>query len=169
MSMNAAIDEMGSNELDLPFKSATAVMKESDLSDTSRSIHIVTTASLPWMTGTAVNPLLRALYFQRTRSSCDARVTLVIPWVEKKLERNDVYQGKVKFSDGKVGRKEQEMFVRDWAANKAGMAEESKLIRIQFYPAKYRKKLGSILPMVDICSLIPANQADIAILEEPGK
>jgi hypothetical protein len=49
------------------------------------------------------------------------------------------------------------------------MENESKIIRIQFYPSTYQKKLGSILTLVDICSLIPVDQADIAILEEPGE
>ncbi len=147
----------------------SSVIVESDLSDTSRNIHIVTTASLPWLTGTAVNPLLRALYFQRTRTS-EAKVTLVIPWVEREEERLEVYgSANTTFSDGRTGRKEQEDFVRDWAANKAGMEDEAKALRIQFYPSTYQKKLGSILPLVDICSLIPFDQADIAILEEPGK
>lgn len=146
-----------------------SITKDSDLSDTTRSIHIITTASLPWMTGTAVNPLLRSLYFQQTRTSPDVKVTLVIPWVENEDQRIEVYGSKVRFSNGKAGRKEQETLVRDWAANKAGMTKESKLIRIQFYPAIYQKKLGSILPLVDICSLIPVEGADIAILEEPGK
>lgn len=145
--------------------SQSPITKASDLSDTTRSIHIVTTASLPWMTGTAVNPVLRALYFQQTRSSPDAKVTLVIPWVEKEEERLELYGANHKFSNGRNGRKEQEAFVRDWARNKAGMLEESKLLRIQFYPSTYQKKLGSILPLVDICSLIPLDQADIAILE----
>lgn len=145
----------------------SSITKDSDLSDTTRSIHIVTTASLPWMTGTAVNPLLRALYFQQSRSSPDAKVTLVIPWVESEKERLEVYGHNVTFKNGREGRKEQEALVRDWAMNKAGMVEEAKLLRIQFYPATYQKKLGSILTLVDICSLIPEDQADVAILEEP--
>lgn len=143
-----------------------APTKESDLSDTTRSIHIVTTASLPWLTGTAVNPLLRALYFQKSRTSPDAKVTLVIPWVERKEERQEVYPNH-QFADGKAGRKEQEALVRNWCVEKAGMEAEAQSLRIQFYPSTYQKKLGSILPLVDICSLIPAEGADVCILEEP--
>ena len=139
--------------------------KESDLRDTSRNIHVVTTASLPWMTGTAVNPLLRALYLQKSRTN-NAKVTLMIPWVENEEERKDVYDRNV-FSQGKTGRAEQEAYVRTWAKEKAGMVEESQTLRIQFYVARYLKKVGSILPLVDLCGLIPEDQADVAILEEP--
>ena len=138
---------------------------DSDLSDTSRSIHIVTTATLPWLTGTAVNPLLRSLYFQKSRTE-SAKVTLVIPWVVKNNERKEVYPNHI-FSDGKAGMKEQEAHVRKWAAETAGMVPESKTLRIQFYPASYQNKLGSILTLVDICSLITTPDVDVCILEEP--
>ena len=65
----------------------------SDLSDLSRKICVVTTAGLPWRTGTAVNPLARALYLTRGRPKHS--VTLMIPWLETREEQAKVYGSNV--------------------------------------------------------------------------
>jgi len=45
--------------------------------------------------------------------------------------------------------------------------EEEKDLRIMFWNGTYHHGFGSIFPTVDICSLIPKEEADVAILEEP--
>ena len=94
------------------------VLFESDLSRLDRKIWVVTTASLPWMTGTAVNPLLRVAYLkQQGRQS----VTLVIPWLEREADRQTVYGAKHSFQSPE----DQEVYVRDWLKNQAGMPAEA--------------------------------------------
>lgn len=62
------------------------IIPESDLRDTNRTIWIITTASLPWMTGTSINPLLRAAYLAKDRP--EGKVYLMIPWLPR--EEQDV-------------------------------------------------------------------------------
>lgn len=50
----------------------------SDLSAPGRHVTIVTTAALPWMTGTSINPLLRAEHL----AQCGIDVCLCLPWLE---------------------------------------------------------------------------------------
>eukprot|EP00978_Attheya_sp_CCMP212_P007381 scaffold17146_cov50-Attheya_sp.AAC.1 len=135
----------------------------SDLSRMDRKIVIVTTASLPWMTGTAVNPLLQAAYLSRGRPK--GAVTLVIPWLDREEDRDKVY-GKLKFASSD----EQEIHVRKWLRESADMPEEADPesgLRIIWYPSHYYADLGSIFATVDICKLIPDEDADVCVLEEP--
>ncbi|KAL7465716.1 hypothetical protein ACHAXS_006036 [Conticribra weissflogii] len=145
------------------------------LSDPNRSICIVTTAALPWRTGTAVNPLLRALYLvrfqkelqttQSTRRTGSA--TLVIPWLESAEEREKLYGFDNRFANGDEGMKEQEEWIRNYSKERCGMYDEAEELQILFYPAFYLSSFGSIFPKVDLCNFIPSELVDVAILEEP--
>jgi digalactosyldiacylglycerol synthase len=153
-----------------------------------RDYWIVTTAALPWMTGTAVNPLLRAAYLSqrnrrllagdetddKTGSSGNATnqkrstVTLVLPWLEEAEDRLALYG-----PDWEVATPErQESYIRDWLVESAQLPVEANLesngIHIQWYPARYHKSLSSIFAMGDLCELIPQDTTNmICILEEP--
>ncbi|XP_072961602.1 digalactosyldiacylglycerol synthase 2, chloroplastic-like isoform X1 [Typha angustifolia] len=119
-------------------------------------IAIFTTASLPWMTGTAINPLFRASYLAKEG---DREVTLVIPWLSLK-DQELVYPNKITFNIPV----EQEEYVRRWLEERTGMPSR---FTISFYAGKFSKEKRSILPVGDITEAIPDEIADIAVLEEP--
>ena len=127
-------------------------------------------------TGTAVNPLLRALYLVRyqlehsnelTNQKPTGSVALVIPWLESAEEREKLYGTKNAFSDGLQGMEEQESWIRNYSRERCGMSKEAESLKIVWYPAFYLGGFGSIFPKVDLCNYIPKELVDIAILEEP--
>ncbi|CAL4989511.1 unnamed protein product [Urochloa decumbens] len=121
-----------------------------------RHVAIVTTASLPWMTGTAVNPLFRAAYLAK---SSKQTVTLVVPWLCKS-DQELVYPNSMTFNSPE----EQENYMRNWLEERVGFKTDFK---ISFYPGKFQKERRSIIPAGDTSQFIPSKEADIAILEEP--
>lgn len=151
------------------------VTLQSDLTRPGRYIHIVTTASLPWMTGTAVNPLLRAAYLHERLESINKAanvthdnayktswVTLVIPWLELPEDQHKVYHDQVFDSP-----KEQEEYVRNWLRHQAGMPDAADHLNLVFYSARYHAGLGSVFAMGDIIQQLPQDELDVCVLEEP--
>ncbi|KAI6696519.1 hypothetical protein NL676_016638 [Syzygium grande] len=127
-----------------------------DMTDQKRHVAIVTTASLPWMTGTAINPLFRAAYLAK---SANQNVTLLVPWLCKS-DQELVYPNNVTFSSSE----EQETYIRNWLEERIGFKADFK---ISFYPGKFQKERRSIIPAGDTSQFIPSKDADIAVLEEP--
>jgi digalactosyldiacylglycerol synthase len=95
------------------------------ISDNRRHLAVFTTASLPWMTGTAINPLFRAAYLARSTMQ---KVTLVVPWLCKS-DQQLVYPNNITFSSPE----EQETYIRDWLQERLGFEANFK---ISFYPGK---------------------------------
>jgi hypothetical protein len=141
-----------------------AITPQSDLTLPGRHIHIVTTAALPWFTGTAVNPLLRAAYLHRTTQQINRSnvttsqqpkkrwVTLVIPWLELPEDQELLFNGRIFQNEN-----EQEQYIRDWLRNDADMPDAACAetgLEILFYPGRYHSGLGSIFAMGDIIDTI---------------
>lgn len=121
-----------------------------------RSVAIVTTATLPWMTGTAVNPLLRAAYLARRGLH---KVTLVIPFLAPN-EQALVHPNMI-FNTPE----EQGEYVKKWVKERCGFEPD---LNLSFYPGRYATDKYSIIPVGDLTSYIPGDrESDIAVLEEP--
>ncbi|CAD6260965.1 unnamed protein product [Miscanthus lutarioriparius] len=113
------------------------------ISDNRRHVAIVTTASLPWMTGTAINPLFRAAYLAR---SAKQKVTLVVPWLSKS-DQELVYPNNITFSSPE----EQETYIRNWLQERIGFEANFK---ISFYPGKVLRLSAATqdLPRSVVCN-----------------
>ena len=147
----------------MPRKDGEEVVAYTDIADKSKRILIVTTASLPWMTGTAVNPLLRAAYMTRGRAEEGGSVTLMLPWLERRMDQVQVYGENRIFETPR----QQEAFIREWLRDSAKLPVPSEELKIQWYTAWQNKAENSVYSMGDITALIPEDEVDICILEEP--
>ena len=140
---------------DISTQTATSPRRPRSIKEPGRKVAIVTTATLPWMTGTAVNPLLRAAYLARRGLH---EVTLVVPFIpveeQKTLHPNNVFESP----------EQQEQFVRNWVKERCGFDVPN--LKLNFYPGRYATDKMSIIPVGDVSSHIK-NSNDVAVLEEP--
>lgn len=160
---NAATKTKISLPVPVPLKAGEAVLPHTDIADKSKRVWIVTTAALPWMTGTAVNPLLRAAYMTDGRTEEGGSVTIMLPWLERKQDRDSVYGDNRQFDTPE----EQEAYIRTWLVEKAKLPQAGDRLNIEWYTAWQNKAENSLYSMGDITALIPAEDVDIMILEEP--
>lgn len=98
--------------------------------DKKQHIAIFTTASLPWLTGTSVNPLFRAAYLAKDD---ERKVTLVIPWL-KLEDQKHVYSNKITFDSAS----EQEAYVRQWLEERTGFSSS---FTIRFYSGRVSRAI----------------------------
>ena len=144
-----------------------AITPQSDLTIPERHIHIVTTAALPWFTGTSINPLLRAAYLHRQTqqySNKEPWVTLVVPWLELPHDQQALYHKVFK------NQQEQEDYIRSWLRDEADMADAADPqtgLQLLFYPARYHDGMRSVFAMGDIMANMDPSKMDVCVLEEP--
>jgi len=128
----------------------------------SHTKQVVTTAALPWRTGTAVNPALRAAHL----AARGLRVTLLVPWLPPG-EQPAVYPPGQVFQT----REAQAEHVVSDARKRAGLlGDPASRFRVAWYEGRYFPALGSILPTGDVTGAVPADAAAAGcavVLEEP--
>ncbi len=129
------------------------------IDDSSQHITVATTASLPWMTGTAVNPLLRAAHLTANRD--EGMVTLLLPWVDLDDQRV-LFPNNITFADQAT----QRAYVLKWLGESGGMPVAARKLKIEFYPGRYLPSYGSIFSMGPYVEDLPDDGTDICILEE---
>eukprot|EP00879_Flechtneria_rotunda_P025238 GHRR01026809.1.p1 GENE.GHRR01026809.1~~GHRR01026809.1.p1 ORF type:complete len:472 (+),score=154.55 GHRR01026809.1:87-1502(+) len=122
-----------------------------------RTFSVVTTAALPWRTGTSINPMLRAAHL--AAGDLTRKVILVVPFVP--LDQQPlIYPEGVTFAT----HEEQAEYILQEARKRTGLPCT---FSVMFYEGRYFSSFGSIFPVEDIIKLIPPELRDVAILEEP--
>ncbi|XP_016545265.1 digalactosyldiacylglycerol synthase 2, chloroplastic isoform X2 [Capsicum annuum] len=116
--------------------------------DKKHHIAIYTTASIPWLTGTSINPLFRAAYLAKYG---EQKVTLVIPSLPLK-DQEHVFPSGIKFNS----HLEQEKCVRQWVEERTGFASN---FSIRFYPGKVIRLSAATqdLPRSLVCNVHGVN------------
>ena len=104
---------------------------DDDLLSPGRRIAVVSTAAPPWLTGTAVNPALRAAFLAAARSA--PAVTLVVPWLPA-ADQAELFPNGTTFA----APSDQEAALRAWVESRTGTPP---MFAVSFYPARYDRTL----------------------------
>ncbi|MBN2069039.1 MAG: hypothetical protein JW739_05315 [Opitutales bacterium] len=98
-----------------------------------KSVGFMSTAGLPWFTGTSIIPLQQAVYLKKRGYD----TALYLPWLKPERQKH-CYQKHLFRSP-----EEQAAYIRNW------LPEDLRAYcpELLFYPATYSKKLGSTVPM----------------------
>ncbi|WIA40367.1 hypothetical protein OEZ86_013731 [Tetradesmus obliquus] len=120
-------------------------------------IIIVTTAAIPWRTGTAVNPALRAA---QLAADTEHEVVLVVPFVPVEDQRLIFPEGVTCSTP-----QQQEAIIKAWAREHSGLQETD--FTVLFYAARYFPASRCIFATEDVCRLLPKEQVSLVLLEEP--
>jgi digalactosyldiacylglycerol synthase len=168
-----AADSLHTDALDADAAADADTTAPLSLAAPGRSFTIVTTAALPWLTGTAVNPALRAAYLARALPR--SKVRLLLPWLAL-ADQARVFAPTLRFASPAA----QQEWVRAWLADRMGLQSAggdgggtsesaSTLPAFDFvwYQGRYDPTLCSIFPYGNLIDLVPAPERDVAILEEP--
>ena len=152
-------DPLGLRRSDDPADAVLVPTAASNLRTPGRYLNVVTTAALPWMTGTSINPLLRAAHLARAGYD----VALYVPWLASPADQERLFPAGLRFERPA----QQEVYMRWWLENRANVADVEGL-KIRWFAAEYKEFIGCVLQRDgDIIEQIPEAERDVVILEEP--
>lgn len=87
----------------------------------------------------------------------------MLPWLERPDDQVSVYGQDNVFESPE----DQERYIRDWLRSSANMPEASEELGIAWYIGWHNKIENSVYSMGDITALLPGDEVDICVLEEP--
>lgn len=118
-------------------------------------VAVVTTAAPPWLTGTAVNPAIRAAYLQNMGHD----VTLVVPFIPP-AQQSSIFSEGIEFPTPP----DQLPALMEAIDKRVDFPLHG--LKVIFYPGRYDTVLGSIIPEGNVQEYVP-EETNLVILEEP--
>lgn len=116
-----------------------------------KNIGIVTTASLPWLTGASIMPLLHAVYLKK----CGFKTTLYVPWLPPDKQMRCFQGTPMPHPEAQYG------YIKRWLSDQL----RPYMPDLCFFPGRYSTRLRSIATLRDPARFV--RPADAILLEGP--